>query len=99
MSQVLAGVALVGFVIAWVTAALAWFASIVFGFKAIRRTRPGVKLWGRGTMWNPANALLNSNLLTEEGLRYRRKCFLSAGVFIACVVIPLSVAVVTGQVK
>ena len=99
MSQVFAGVALVGFVIAWITAVLAWFASIVFGFKAIRRTRPGVKLWGRGTMWNPTNALLNSNLLNEEGLRYRRKCFLSVGVFIACVVIPLLVAAVTGQLK
>jgi hypothetical protein len=99
MSQVLAGVALVGFVVAWVTAVLAWFAIIVFGFKAIRRTRPGVKLWGRGTMWNPANALLNSNLLTEDGLRYRRKCFLSVGVFIACVVIPLLAAAVTRQLK
>lgn len=99
MSQGLAGVALVFFVFAWITAVLAWFASIVFGFKAIRRMRPGVKLWGRGAMWNPANALLNSNLLTEEGLRYRRKCFLSVGVFIACVVIPLLVAAVTGQLR
>ncbi|HEY9512256.1 MAG TPA: hypothetical protein VIQ48_06750 [Rhodanobacter sp.] len=96
MSQVLAGVALVGFATAWFAAVLAWFASIVFGFKAIRRTRSGVK---RGTMWNPANALLNSNLLTEDGLRYRRKCFLSVGVFIACVVVPLLVAAVTGQLK
>jgi hypothetical protein len=99
MSQVLAGVALVVFVIAWITAVLAWFAIIVFGFKAIRRTRPGVKLWGRDTMWNPTNALLNSNLLTKEGLRYRRKCFLSVGVFVACVVIPFLVAAVTGQLK
>lgn len=99
MSQVLTGIALVVFVLAWITAVLAWFASIVFGFKAIRRTRPGVKLWGHGTMWSPANALLNSNLLTEEGLRYRRKCFLSAGAFIACVVIPLLVAAVTGQLR
>ena len=99
MSQALVAIALVGFVVAWVTGVLAWFAIIVYGFKALRRARPGVKLWGRDTMWNPANALLNSNLLTEEGLRYRRKCFLSAAVFIACVVIPLLVAAVTGQLK
>lgn len=99
MSQALVAIALVGFVVAWVTGVLAWFAIIVYGFKALRRARPGVKLLGRETMWNPANALLNSNLLTEEGLRYRRKCFLSAAVFIAGVVIPLLVAAVTGQLK
>ena len=99
MSRVLAEVALVGFVVAWVVAVLAWFASIVFAFMAIRRTRPGVKLWGRGTMWNPVNALLNTDLLSEDGLRYRRKCFMSLGVFIICVVIPLLVAAITGQLK
>ena len=99
MSQALAGILLVGFVVVWVTGVLAWFAIIVYGFKALRRARPGVKLWGRDTMWNPANALLNSNLLTEEGLRYRRKCLLSVAVFIACVVIPLLLAAVTGQLK
>jgi hypothetical protein len=99
MSRVLEVVALVGFVVVWIIAVLAWFAIIVFGFKAVRRTRSGVKLWGRGTMWNPANALLNSDLLTEDGLRYRRKCFLSIGVFIACVVVPLLVAAITGQLK
>jgi len=99
MSQALAGVALGGFVVAWVTGVIAWFAAIVYGFKAARRARPGVKLWGRDTMGNPANVLLSSSLLTEEGLRYRRKCFTAIVIFVACVGIPLLVAAITGQLK
>jgi hypothetical protein len=99
MSQTLAGVALGGFVVAWLIAVLAWFAALIYGFKAVRRARPGVKLWGRDTMWNPANVLLGSSLLTEEGLRYRRKCFVAIVIFIACVGVPLVVAAITGQLK
>jgi len=99
MSQVLAGTALAGFVAAWLTALIAWFAGIVYGIKAIRRARPGVKLWGRDTLWNPANVLLTSNMLTEEGMRYRRKCFMSVGIFVACVGGTLLVAAITGQLR
>lgn len=96
MSQALAGVALVCFEVDFVAAFLAWFAIIIYGFKAIRRVRPGVEPWGRGTLWNPVNVLLSPGLLTEEGLRYRHKCLVSIGVFIACVGIPLLIAAITG---
>ena len=99
MLQALADVTLVGFAAALFAAFVAWFAIIIFGFKAIRRVRPGVELWGRGTLWNPANVLLSPSLLTEEGLRYRHKCLVSIGVFIACVGIPLLIAAITGQLK
>ncbi|SRR5579885_587535 len=99
MSQVFAGVALVGLVAAWITGVLAWFAIIVFGFKAVRRTRPGVDRWGGETWGNPANALLRPGLLTKEGLRYRRNCIISICVFISSVGAGLLIGVVTGQLK
>lgn len=99
MSQLISGVVLAGLVAVWLAALVAWFAGIVYGIKAIRRARPGVKLWGRDTLWNPANVLFSSNLLTVEGLRYRRKCFMSAGIFVACVCGTLLVAALTGQLK
>lgn len=99
MTKLFAATALLGFVVAWCTAVIAWFAAIVFAVKAVRRARPGVRLWGRETLWNPANALLNPQLLTPEGLACRRKCFIAIGVFVACVGIPLLVAAITGTLK
>lgn len=99
MTKVLAATALFGFIAFWCTAAIAWFSAIVFAVKAVRRAQPGIKLWGRETLWNPANALLNPQLLTAEGLAYRRKCLIATGVFVACVVVPLLVAAITGALK
>jgi hypothetical protein len=99
MSQVLANTVLVGFVAIWLTAFIAFLAAVVYGIKAIRCARSGVSLWGRDTLWNPANALLSSSMLTDEGLRYRRKCFKSAGIFVACIGGTLLVAALTGQLK
>ncbi|MDR3446351.1 MULTISPECIES: hypothetical protein [unclassified Dyella] len=99
MTKVLAAIALFGFVAAWCAAVVVWFSAVVFAVKAARRTQAGVRLWGRETLWNPANALLNPQLLTPEGLSYRRKCFVAIGVFIGCVGVPLLVAAITGNLK
>lgn len=99
MTKLLAATALLVFVAAWCTAVIAWFSAIVFAVKAARRAQPGVKLWGRETLWNPANALLNPQLLAPEGLAYRRKCFVAVGVFVACVGAPLLLAAITGTLK
>jgi len=99
MLQVLVGAALIGFIAIWLTAFGAFLACVVYGVKAVRRARPGISLWGRETLWSPANVLLSSNMLTDEGLRYRRKCFKSLGIFIACVGGTLLVAAITGQLK
>lgn len=95
MTKVFAAAALLGFTAAWCAAVIAWFSAIVFAVKAVRRKKPGVKLWGRETFWNPANALINPQLLTSEGLAYRRKCFIAIGVFVACVGVPLLVEAIT----
>ncbi len=97
MSEVLSGIALAGFMFVWITAAAAWFAAIVFGIKASRCTRPGTKL-SRSGMHSPTS-LVDARLYTKEGLRYRRQCFISLGIFIACCVGTLLVAAVTGNLK
>ena len=99
MSQVLAGTVLVGFVAICLTAFIAWVAVVVYGIKAIRRARPGVNLWSRDTLWNTANVLLSANMLTAEGLRYRRKCLMAACIFVACTGGTLLVAAITGQFR
>ncbi len=99
MKDILAAAALSAFVIAWCAAVIAWFSVIVFAVKAARRAKPGVKLWGWGTLWNPANALLKPQLLTPEGLVYRRKCFIAIAVFFGCVGVPLVVAAIAGALK
>lgn len=99
MTKVLAAIALIGFVAAWCAGVVAWFCALVFAVKAVRRTQTGVRLWGRETLWNPANALLNPQLLTPEGLSYRKKCFVAIGVFICCVGVPLLIAAITGNLK
>ena len=99
MTKVLAAIALFGFAAAWCVAVVAWFSAIVFAVKAVRRTQAGIRLWGRATLWNPANALLNPQLLTPEGLSYRRKCFVAIGVFVGCAGVLLLVATITGNLK
>lgn len=83
----------------WTLALVSWFAVVVYGFKAVRQARPGVRLWSRATLWNPANALLRSDLLTEQGRRYRSRCFRALFVFVACVGSLLVVGAVTGTLK
>jgi hypothetical protein len=99
MTEVLTGIALVGFVGAWLLATISWVAGLIYGLKAIRRTRPGVVLWSRDTLWNPSNVLLRPDLLTDECRAYRRKCFVATAIFIAAVGIPLLIAAATGALR
>ena len=99
MSQIFVGAALAVFIAIWLTAIVTLIACVVYAVKAIRCARPGIRLWGRDTLWNPANVLLSSNMLTEKGLRYRRKCLISLGIFVVCVGGTLLLAAITGQLR
>ena len=99
MSQIFVGLALVVFIAIWLTALITLIACVVYAFKAVLCARPGIKLWGRDTPWNPANVLLSSNMLTENGLRYRRKCLISLSIFTVCVGGTLLLAAITGQLR
>src|SRR5215470_1512383 len=69
-----------------ITAFGSWLGVVVYGFRALRRPRPGVSLWSRTTVWNPANALLRPELLTADGRRYRDRCLRALFVFVTCIV-------------
>jgi len=58
-----------------------WLAAVFFGFQAVRMPRHGASLWSRATLWNPFNALLRPELLTERGQFYRRRCFRALLIF------------------
>jgi hypothetical protein len=43
--------------------------------------------------------VLGTEELTEKGLRYRRKCLISLGIFVVCVGGTLLLAAITGQLR
>jgi hypothetical protein len=89
----------VAFVALWTLAVASSFTVVVYGFKAVRQPRSGVRLWGRATLWNPANALLRPELLTEQGRRHRSRCLRALLVFVACVGSLLFIGALTGTLK
>jgi hypothetical protein len=99
MAEIATGIALIAFIAAWVTAVLSWFSIVIYGFKAMMNARPGVSLWSRETLWNPANILLRSELLTSEGLEYRRKALIALAVFVLATGISLLVAAIAGALN
>ena len=80
-----------------VIAPVAWVCILVFGFKAVRSARPGINPWGRETMWNPGNVLIFPGMLTDEGRRYRRKCFVALLWFVIPIAVTMLFAAVTGN--
>ncbi len=94
MSEVLASIMFIFFCVGLAS----WFAVLIYGFKAIRRARPGVGIWGRETLWNPANLLLRPKLLTEKGCAYRRKCFLAVAIFFVSTGLPVIIAAIIDMV-
>ena len=94
MSEVLASIMVIFFCVG----VASWFAAIIYGFKAIRRARPGVGIWGRETLWNPANLLLRPKLLTEKGRAYRRKCFQAVAIFFMSTSLPVIIAAIVDMV-
>lgn len=99
MAEVLKGIALVAFIAALAAAAVSWLAMVIYFFKAVMSARSGVSLWSRETLWNPANVLLRSELLTPEGLEYRRKGLVALGVFVVATGAPLLLAAITGHLR
>ncbi len=94
MSGVLTGI----YVICVCVGMASWLAAIIYGFKAIRRARPGVGIWGRETLWNPANLLLRPKLLTEKGCAYRRMCFVAVAFFFVSTGLPVIIAAIIDRV-
>ena len=89
VSEVVAIALATVFIAIVVVAAVSWCGVVVYGIRAVRHTRTGVKPWSRAPLWNPANLILRPDLLTEEGRLYRRRCFRALLVFAISVAILL----------
>ena len=88
----------VGLTVIFIVAGASWFASAFYGIKAMRCTRPGVSLFSRETLWNPANGLLlRPDLLTPDGMAYRRRWIVASMLFFASIGTGFVIAVLSGQ--
>ena len=76
-------------------ALVSWPCIIFFGVQAARYAKTEVNVWGSETLWNPLNVLLFPSLLTDQGLRYRRRCFQAAACFVLPIVVTMALAAVT----
>lgn len=72
---------------------------LFFAVQAARHVKPGVRVWGSETQWNPFNVLSFPRLLSDEGLKHRRRCFLAIVCFIAPILLTLALAALTGQLE
>jgi hypothetical protein len=99
MPSILSTIVIIAFGVLWTLAVASWVAVVVYGVKALREPRPGVRLCSRATLWNPANALIRAELLTEQGRRYRAKCLRALLLFGACVGGGLLIGSLTGTLK
>ena len=92
MTDVLTDIGIIVFVAAWVTGMVAFSASVIYGFKAVKRERPGVSLWSENLM----SVLLRSDQLTPEGFEYRRKCLIAVRVFVIAIGLPFLLRAILG---
>lgn len=82
---------------AMLVAPVAWVCTLVFMVKTIANRKPHVRLWRDAPFCNPWNIMLNSSLLTDEGLRCRRVVVKSAGWFVIPILLLLALAAATGN--
>jgi hypothetical protein len=84
--------------VVWILIAFgSWVAGVFYGIKAVRHARPDISIWGRKTLWNPANVLVIPGLLTNEGKKYRRRCFIAVIVFVILIVLPTFIDPLAGR--
>ncbi len=99
MDQILAVLLTILFVLTMIIAPIAWVCILVYGFKTIRNRKPEVSLWRGAPAWNPVNITLSPELLTEEGLKYRRRLFWSVAFFVVPILLTIGLAAITGNLK
>jgi hypothetical protein len=60
-----------------------WMMAIISAFGVIRNFKSPAERYTKRTLWNPLNALAAPSLLTEKGLRWRRRVFIGVVGFVA----------------
>ena len=96
MDAILRATMLVVFIPTLVIAPIAWVCIIAYGFKTISNRKPEVDLWRDAPMGNPANIMLDSKLLTDEGLRCRSIMVKSIFCFVIPILLSLALGAATG---
>ena len=81
------------FLVTLIIAPIAFVYMVIYEIKMIRSAKPGVKLRGRQLLYNPCNIVFHPDLLTEEGLFYRKKM----GISTVCFVVPILVTILLGN--
>ena len=97
MDAILGVAMLVVFIPTLVVAPIAWVCIVVYGFKTIANRKPEVDLWRDAPMGNPANIMLDSKLLTDEGLRCRSIMAKSILWFAVPILLSLALGAATGN--
>jgi hypothetical protein len=95
--KALASLYLAAFLIAGLAAVAAWLATCIYGIKATRHIRRAIDPAARVKMWLPGAVLFCPEILTEDGLQYRRKHLFSLLVFAISVGFLLLLAAITGK--
>lgn len=67
------------FVLALATHAGCWLLTVVSAFGVMRNFKVSSDRFSKRTLWNPLNALTAPSLLTETGLKWRRRVFMGFG--------------------
>lgn len=72
---------------------------VIFSFRMIFHTKPGVRRWSRELQYNPFNVVFHSELLAEDGLKDRRRLVFSVLCFVGIMVMTFVIAGVAHLVK
>jgi hypothetical protein len=97
VSKALASLSFAGFVVACLAAVVAWLVGSIHGSKASHCIKHPLNSSVRIKGWVPGAVLLCPDILTANGLRYRRKHLLSLLMFAASIGIAVLLAPITGM--
>jgi len=99
MNVFLVAVLAIAFPMTMLIAPVAWVYVIVFSFKTIANRKPHIDLWRDAPMRNPWNIMLDSNLLTDEGLRCRAVAMKALAWFTIPILLVLTLAAAAGKLN
>jgi hypothetical protein len=81
------------FFVSWLTAAISWLWTVVFAIRVLFQYREKGVALSRRTLFNPLNAMVKPELLTEEGQQSRQKSINGIRVFLIAWVVGAVAAV------
>jgi hypothetical protein len=83
----------------FVIAIVSFLGIVIFTFRVIFHTKPGVRRWSRQLQYNPFNVVFRSELLTDNGLKDRRRLVFSLICFVGIIVLSFVIARIVHLLK